>query len=490
MTDNLWTFGEAISHYAQRAPDEPVVIFLDEAGHTHKLSRQSLECRANQLAHALAERGVNRGDLVPIILPTSIEHIIAMTGVFKAGGTPMPVNHKLPALERDPLIELADPKCRIVEKPTQDHELAVTADQLAPYPTTPPERRISCPVKALSSGGSTGKPKLIISEGDMIFPAGQHPSAPLLRLSERDLKYSPGPLYHNGPFNFSLIQLAQGGRIMLNARFRADRALAFIAAEQPTVLNLVPTMMQRMLREPAWESMNLDFISHIWHLAAPCPEWAKLGFIEKLGGKKVLELWAATEATGLTIIDGDEWLEHRGSVGRGVATEFKILDEDRNELPPGEIGEIFTRFAGQRAAYRYLGADALEATEDGFESVGDLGWVDAEGYLYLADRRTDLIISGGANIFPAEVEAAISQHPDVRDVAVIGIKDDDLGRRVHAIIEPAESNSSADAQAMADWCSEHLARYKVPRTFEWVEALPRNEAGKIRRKALREERGG
>lgn len=490
MTDTLWTFGDALSHYAGRAPDEPVVIFLDEAGQTHQLTRQQLDARSNQLAHALIERGVGRGDLVPIILPTSIEHVVAMAGILKAGGTPMPVNHKLPDTERDALIALANPKCRIVEHPTADDELAATTDALNTYSHTSPERRVSCPVKALSSGGSTGRPKLIISEGDMVFPAGQHPSAPLLRLTDRDLKYSPGPLYHNGPFNFSLIQLAQGGHIMLNARFRADRALRFIAEQQPTVLNLVPTMMQRMLREPAWPSLDLSFISHIWHLAAPCPEWAKLGFIEKLGGHKVLELWAATEATGLTIIDGDEWLEHRGSVGRGVATEFKILDEARNELPPGEVGEIFTRFAGQRAAYRYLGADPLEATDDGFESVGDLGWVDTDGYLYLADRRTDLIISGGANIFPAEVEAVISQHPDVRDVAVIGIKDDDLGRRVHAIIEPMPGSKLRDTLALADWCSESLVRYKVPRSFEWVDALPRNEAGKIRRKALREERDG
>ena len=490
MTDTLWSFGDAIAHYAQRAPDESVVIFLDEAGHTNVLSRKQLDTRANQLAHALIQRGIGRGDLVPIILPTSIEHVVAMAGILKAGGTPMPVNHKLPDAERDALIALANPKCRVVEHPTADDELAATSDALTSHPSSSPERRVSCPVKALSSGGSTGKPKLIISEGEMAFPAGQHPSAPLLRLTDRDLKYSPGPLYHNGPFNFSLIQLAQGGRIMLNARFRADRALRFIAEQKPTVLNLVPTMMQRMLRESAWAELGLDFISHIWHLAAPCPEWAKLGFIDKLGGHKVLELWAATEATGLTIIDGDEWLEHRGSVGRGVATEFKILDQDRNELPAGEVGEIFTRFAGQRAAYRYLGADPLEATEDGFESVGDLGWVDADGYLYLADRRTDLIISGGANIFPAEVEAVISQHPSVRDVAVIGLKDGDLGRRVYAIIEPAPHNEPQDAEIMGAWCSERLVRYKVPRSFEWVDALPRNEAGKIRRQALREERGG
>ena len=263
------------------------------------------------------------------------------------------------------------------------------------------------------------------------------------------------------------------------------RSLGIIETHQPTVLNLVPTMMQRMLREPGWPNVNLDSVRVVWHLAAPCPAWAKEGFIDKLGGERVLELWAATEANGLTIIDGDEWLQHRGSVGRGVGTEILILDERREPLPTGEVGEIFTRIAGAPPPCEYRGSAPLEALNEGFTSVGDLGWLDDEGYLYLADRRTDLIISGGANIFPAEIEAVISQHPEVRDVAVVGLQDDDLGRRVHAVVEANRDRWEHLSSEILDLCRDQLVQYKRPRTIEIVPALPRNDAGKIRRSLLR-----
>ena len=248
-------------------------------------------------------------------------------------------------------------------------------------------------------------------------------------------------------------------------------------------------MMQRMLREADWSQRDLGSVRVVWHLAAPCPAWAKEGFIDKLGGERVFELWAATEANGLTIIDGNEWLQHKGSVGKGIGTEILILDEDRQPLPNGEVGEIFTRIAGAPPPCEYLGSKPLENLHEGFTSVGDLGWLDSEGYLYLADRRTDLIISGGSNIFPAEVEAVITQHPKVRDAAVIGLQDNDLGRRVHAVVEPlADGNNEAFLLEVMDLCREQLLSYKVPRTIELVETLPRNEAGKIRRTWLRDQR--
>jgi len=248
--------------------------------------------------------------------------------------------------------------------------------------------------------------------------------------------------------------------------------------------------MQRMLREPAWETADLSSVRVVWHLAAPCPAWAKEAFIEKLGGERVLELWAATEGNGLTVIDGNDWLTRRGSVGKPIGTDILILDEQRNVLSPGEVGEIFTRIAGAPPPCEYRGTQNLEIILDGYTSVGDLGWVDDDGYLYLADRRTDLIIAGGANIFPAEVEAIVSLHPKVKDVAVVGLKDEDLGRRVHAIVESFDAADPPTVEELTALCGEHLLRYKVPRSFEIIDALPRNEAGKIRRSQLRDERGG
>lgn len=486
----LQPVGVILDTLAAQRPDDVVLTTLSVSGDPDTLTRAELRHWSDRLARELASRQVARGDLVPIHLPTGNAFMAATVAIFKAGGTPMPVSDRLPQAELDGLLGLADAKVIISAQ-------AFTADTLDPHrfregqpiEETLPER-ISNPVKALASGGSTGRSKLILTTGDALFDPDNPVIPMLLRFEPDDLKYSPGPLYHNGPFWFSINMLIRGGRVLLNERFNATQCLAAIETFRPTVLNLVPTMMQRMLREPRWEEANLDSVRVAWHLAAPCPAWAKEGFIDKLGGETVLELWAATESNGLTIIDGCEWQTHRGSVGKGIGTEILIVDDGRQPLPPGEVGEIFTRMAGAPPPCEYRGSSPLEDILDGFTSVGDLGWVDDEGYLYLADRRTDLIIAGGANIFPAEIEAVISQDPRVKDVAVIGLKDDDLGRRVHAVVEALDAGNPPDEAALLDLCQAQLLRYKVPRSLEIVATLPRTEAGKIRRSQLRDERGG
>jgi bile acid-coenzyme A ligase len=490
MSEELWTPGEAVHAFARQNPGEIVVICAREDGGVDELTRAQLDSWSSRLAHKLVAEGVEPGEFVAIILPTSVEHIVATIAIYKAGGTPMPVSYSMPPEERDGLLALAKPKCVFSDQDDLEGISRSDMEKLEAFTDELPDCRIPNPVKALGSGGSTGKPKLIVTPGPFQFPAGDHPTGKLLRFEAGDLKYSPGPLYHNGPFFFTHIMLFNGGRILLNERFNVVRMLDLIEQYHPTVLNLVPTMMQRMLGEPGIRDRDLSSVRVAWHLAAPCPEWAKRGFIDLLGPEKILELWAATEGTGVTVIDGSEWLEHPGSVGKGVMTEFRIVDEERNVLPAGEVGEIFSRFGDGTPGYEYLGAKPLEDVGDGFVSVGDLGYLDEEGYLFLSDRRTDMIISGGANIFPAEVEAIISSHPKVQDVAVVGLPDEDLGRRVHAIVEPRNENDPPDIPELEAMCLRELTRYKVPRAFELVARLPRNEAGKIRRLALREERGG
>ncbi|WP_116364056.1 AMP-binding protein [Parahaliea mediterranea] len=490
MTDALWTPGRALQEYARQRPDETVLLCAGDDGSCPALTRRELDEWTSRLAHRLQAEGAGRGRLVAIVLPTCIEHMVAVFAAYKAGATPFPVSNGMPPAERDAMLALADPVCVISDQ--ADLQGITRADMAAldHFPATLPQAEVPNPIKAVGSGGSTGKPKLIVTPGDFAFADGQHPMAALLRMDQSDLKYSPGPLYHNGPLLFSIITLFIGGRVLLNARFRAQRALDLIEQYRPTVLNLVPTMMQRMLREADMGARDLSSVKWVWHLAAPCPAWAKLGFVEHFGGERVLELWAATESTGLTVIDGNDWLAHRGSVGQGVMTEFRIVDEQGQDVPTGEVGEIFSRFLGVEAQYEYRGAEPLRQLPGGYTSVGDMGYLDADGYLYLSDRRTDMIISGGANIFPAEIEAVISAHPAVRDVAVIGLPDEDLGRRVHAVVEPIDSANPPSPAALAAHCEAALARYKVPRGFELVAELPRNEAGKIRRGALRDERGG
>jgi len=490
MATTLKTPGEILDHCAEQQPDEIVINTVGLDGSDDAVTRKVLSQRSDEIAQALIERGVGPGVFVPIHLPTCTDFLVATVGIFKAGGTPMPVSDRLPQVELDHLLALSGATLAISRTLTG---LETLDPAIFRGDTEVPQirlTRVSNPIKALASGGSTGKSKLIITTGDALFDADNPIIPMLMRFESSDLKYSPGPLYHNGPFWFSVNMLLRGGRILLNERFNVSQCLQNIERYRPTVLNLVPTMMQRMLREPRWPQADLNSVRVVWHLAAPCPAWAKEAFIEKLGGEKILELWAATEGNGLTVLDGNEWLSHRGSVGKPIGTDILILDEKRQPLPSGEVGEIFSRIAGAAPPCEYRGTPNLEIILDGFTSVGDMGWVDEEGYLYLADRRTDLIIAGGANIFPAEVEAIVSQHSKVKDVAVVGLKDDDLGRRVHAIVESFDPSDPPTEEELLKLCSEQLVKYKVPRSFEFLDALPRTEAGKIRRSELRDQRGG
>ncbi len=490
MEPELMTPGRRLTQLAVQRPTEIALIVERKDGQTDTLTRLQLEQWANRLAHRLAEAGVRAGAFVTINLPNGIEHVVSTFAAYKLGACPMPVSYRMPAAERDQLIALASPAAIISDAPELRGITRKDLSSLQQYSDAPPPDAIPQPFKAIASGGSTGKPKLIVSPGMFHFPVDAHPFAKLLDFRDGDRLYSPGPLYHNQAFLFTQVMLFVGGSAVLNERFDADQTLEIIGKHQPTVLNLVPTMMSRMLRSEKLAACDFGRVRSLWHLAAPCPDWVKRGWIERIGAQKVMELWGATEITGLTIINGQEWLERPGSVGRGVNTEILILDEQRKPLPPMEVGEVFSRFGGVAPQYAYLGAKQGECRDDGFASVGDLGYLDADGYLYLADRRVDLIITGGANVVPAEVEAALTQHAGVRDAAVIGLKDDDLGRRVHAIIERAPSATPPTSEELALHLRNQLASYKLPRSYEFVEALPRDEAGKIRRGLLRDERGG
>jgi bile acid-coenzyme A ligase len=224
-----------------------------------------------------------------------------------------------------------------------------------------------------------------------------------------------------------------------------------------------------------------------WSSSVTSQLHARRGWIEWLGPDRVWEVYSGTEAIGATVIGGRDWLEHRGSVGRlAPGASVRILDEAGDDVPPGAIGEIYFRPAGGLGStYHYLGAQPKARGE--WETFGDLGRIDAEGYLYLADRRTDLIISGGANIYPAEIEAAIDAFPGVLASVAIGLPDEDLGQRVHAIIE-VRRDASLDLDALRDFLTQRLVTYKLPRSFETTFERLRDDSGKVRRNALRDAR--
>jgi 3-phenylpropionate/cinnamic acid dioxygenase small subunit len=247
-------------------------------------------------------------------------------------------------------------------------------------------------------------------------------------------------------------------------------------------------MMQRIWRLPddVRSRYDVSSLETVMCTGAPSPAWLKRAWIEWLGPEKIWEAYGGTERIAGTMIDGVEWLAHPGSVGRPtLGRQVRILDEQGRELPPGRVGEVYMMPpGGQGSTYRYIGAEA-PATADGWETLGDMGWLDEDGYLYLVDRKTDMILSGGANVYPAEVEAAIDAHPAVRSSAVIGLPDEDLGQRVHALVDAPHGVSEGELRAHL---AEYLVRYKIPRTIEFVRAPLRDDAGKLRRSALREER--
>jgi bile acid-coenzyme A ligase len=214
-------------------------------------------------------------------------------------------------------------------------------------------------------------------------------------------------------------------------------------------------------------------------------------WIDLIGPERLIEAYGSSEAIGSTRITGADWLRHPGSVGRAepAVCALRILDADLRDVPAGTIGEIFFHPANQtEPTYRYIGSPPAKSTPDGFASVGDLGYVDEDGYLFIVDRRVDMIVSGGANVYPAEVEAALTEHPAVTDAAVIGLTDDEWGRRVHAIVEAADSKSPPTEAELSAWLRDRLSPYKLPKSYEIVGALPRDPSGKIRRSALVAER--
>jgi bile acid-coenzyme A ligase len=282
--------------------------------------------------------------------------------------------------------------------------------------------------------------------------------------------------------------LLVGGTVVVMERFDPERALALIERRRADWVLFVPTMMQRIWRLPeaVRSRYDLSTLKRVMCTGAPSPPWLKRAWIGWLGPERIFEAYGGTERIAGTMISGSEWLAHPGSVGKPtLGRKIRILDEEGNDRRPGEIGEVFMMPAGGRGStYRYLGA-VPTATRDGWESLGDMGYLDQDGYLYLVERKTDMIVSGGANVYPAEVEGAIDFHPKVRSSAVVGLPDEDLGLRLHAIVDAPEGVTEEELRAHL---AERLVRYKIPRSFEFVSEPLRDDAGKVRRSALRDAR--
>ena len=473
------SLGRAFSAIAADQPDLLAVTCGAES-----VTRGELEKRSNRRARALASFGVKQGSFVSIGLPNSVEFYESVLAVWKLGATPQPISPRLPVREREAIVDLADSPVVFGAEPGTHGKRVCLPVGWAPDASLSDDLlddAISPSWKAPTSGGSTGRPKLIVDAGAGTMDTDVPTSQGMQRGGSMMI---PGPLYHNAPFTYSTRALVYGNHIVTLPKFDAEQTLQGIQDHSAYWTLLVPTMMQRIWRLENRESFDLSSLQTVWHMASACPVWLKTAWIEWLGGEKIWELYAGTEAQAATIIRGDEWMAHRGSVGRCLMGQMKVLGPDLEEMPAGEVGEIYMRSGSAAPTYRYMGAEA-NAIADGWESLGDMGSIDAEGYIYLADRRKDMILAGGANLYPAEIESAIDEFPGVHSSAVIGMPDDDMGELPYGIIHAVEP---VNLDELRTFLGERLVRYKIPRNFEFVDFPVRDDAGKTRRSALRDER--
>ncbi|MCI2420759.1 AMP-binding protein [Saccharopolyspora sp. K220] len=476
-------FPVRLAELAAADPDRAALTCEDTT-----LTRAELESATNRFARDLRDRGVRPGDFVSIVLPNGVPFVLAQVATWKAGGIPQPLSPKLPTGELAEIVALADPALVIgdVEPPVSGSRPVLPAQfRSARQDDSPLPVVVSPSWKAPASGGSTGRPKVIVA-GRRSLVEEVDPQANGFGIERDGVVLVPSPVSHNGPHMAVGLGLLRGNHVVLMRRFDAAKALQLIAEHRVTWFYTVSTILSRIAKLPAdvLTTADMSSLRTVFHTAAPVPVWLKRHWIDWVG-PILREMYSATESQAATLITSEEWLEHPGSVGRVLRGEMQVRDAEGRVLAPGQEGKVWLRRdAGTAPTYRLLGGEA-KIDPDGWESLGDVGWFDDDGYLYLGDREADMILVGGANVYPAEIEAALGLHEAVVDSCVIGLPDDDLGNVPHAIVFPRQPVTEA---ALLDHLRSRVAPYRLPRSFEFVAAPLRDEAGKVRRSRLRAER--
>jgi long-chain acyl-CoA synthetase len=346
----------------------------------------------------------------------------------------------------------------------------------------------------LYSSGTTGRPKGVkrAVTGDTPIDAanGLAMMGQMLYGWTPDSVYlSPAPLYHAAPLGWSMAVQALGGTVVVMERFDPEDALRLIEQHKVTTAQWVPTHFVRMLKLPEDVRAKYDVSSliQVFHAAAPCPVPIKEQMIA-WWGPIISEYYAGTEGNGFTAINSEQWLAHKGSVGRSLNAELKICDEDGEPLPPRSEGVVYFANGGQFEYHNDPKKTAESRNKHGWTTLGDVGWVDEEGYLYLTDRKSFMIISGGVNIYPQEIENLLITHPKVADVAVVGGPHEEMGEEVIAVIQPADWADAGDALAaeLSAFARANLSHVKAPRKIDFMEELPRHQTGKLYKRLIRD----
>ena len=482
------SYGRRLTEIATERPHEVDLVMVANDGTEHGTSWRELESRANQIARELQALGADEASIVALALPSCLEHILTTLAIWKLGATLLPVRHDLPPWEFERLLKMAEPRLLVADAGelkagcpvlSRADLAATTRHSIEPLPD-----HVSECVNLIASSGSTGRPKLIVVPARGVV--GGDAQTGRTRGDAGATVLVASPLYHVNGFSFAAPTLLEGGRAIVMEKFDAALAVDLIERHNVTLTVMVPTMLQRIARLDGLTPDRFRSIQRVVYGGAKVPEWVVDRWLELVEPTAFVLVYGSSERVGTAMMTGAEWPEHRGSTGRPRDVELSIRDRDGTPVPQGTVGEIHMRPLEPRVMFRYIGADTPEPTQDGFYTLGDLGSVDEAGYLYVADRRSDMIITGGANVFPAEVEAALSEHPGIVDQVVVAVPDAEWGHRVHAIVQPASAAQPPSIDELRTFCRERLAAYKVPKSFEIVPLLPRSEAGKLNRNALGE----
>jgi len=501
---------DELANWARIQPDRPACIFPQSG---ESISYSELDARAGRAAQWLAERGLDGGDMIALLLENRPEAVELSWAARRAGLYYALLNTHLRSGEIGYLLRDSGAKLLLTSRALfalvpddMRGRLPIAVVDGAPAgcldyrrevqalrnPLPLADRPVGSPF--LYSSGTSGLPKGILRP----LPAASARGKPqpwhagmdrAMQAVETDVYLSPAPFFHAAPHAYSMHALDRGLTVVMLERFEPEPALAAIERYRVTLGQFVPTMFVRMLALPDAIRRRYDLASlrRAIHAAAPCPVHVKERLIA-WWGPILFEYYAGTERIGWTVIESAEWLAHKGSVGRPLLGLIHICDEDGRELPAGEVGMI--RFSDFGPGFEYHNAPEQTAAAfdaRGWATYGDLGWLDPDGYLYLSDRRTDLILCGGVNVYPAEIESVLLQHPAVADAAVIGVPDAEYGERVQAVVQLRDDAAPPGEAELLAFCRKHLAGLKCPRGIDIVQKLPRTETGKLLRRVLKQD---
>lgn len=507
MTGDQEFFGRAA------AAPERVVLVLAETG--ARFTAAEVADSASRMAQWLHAQGLEPGERFAVLLENRVEILALALAARQAGLYAAVLSTHLAPTEVAYIVQDCGARLVVASNKTlpqlaelqASHPLPCwTVDEATPQAPSlqaalltlqgPPADFSSRPLgrDLLYSSGTTGRPKGVLKP---LAPADLRGktdpealgTARAMGMDQHTVYLSPAPLYHAAPLRYTLRVLELGGQAVIMERFDAETALALIERHQVTHSQWVPTMFNRMLKLPEAVQRRYDLSSHrvAIHAAAPCPVDVKQAMLD-WWGDILMEYYAGSEGCGTTMINSTEWRQRPGSVGRPTTGRLHIVGDDGRELPAGELGQVYFSGAGQFSYFNDEEKTRQAINEHGWITYGDIGHVDAQGYLYLSDRRADLILSGGVNLYPQEIENALLRHPDVSEVAVVGVPHPDFGEQPLAavVLRPGAQASPATARALAAKAAEVLARMKLPQRVVFVDALPRLETGKLLRRKLKE----